>query len=196
MSDGSGPYRVMPRARLASGELALRAVEPGDIEVIRQWRNAQMDVLRQTAPISPEGQARYFAAHVWPEKPKPEPNQILLAIERSGDLIGYGGLVHISWANRRAELSFLLASEFERLSDTRAAVFTAFLGLVRELAFADLGLNRVFTETFAHRTRHIASLEAAGFRKEGSLREHVVVDGVKTDALVHGCLASDQGTAA
>src|SRR6056297_2367074 len=104
MSDGTGPYRAMPRARISLGGLALRAVEPGDIEAIRQWRNAQMDVLRQTAPISPEGQARYFAAHVWPEKPKPVPNQILLAIERNGDLVGYGGLVHISWSNRRAEL--------------------------------------------------------------------------------------------
>lgn len=193
MSDGTGPYRAMPRALISSGGLALRAVEPGDIEAIRQWRNAQMDVLRQTAPISPEGQAGYFAAHVWPEKHKQEPNQILLAIERNGDLVGYGGLVHISWYNRRAELSFLLASEFEHRAVMRAAVFGAFLGLIRELAFTDLGLHRVFTETFAHRTPHIASLEAAGFRREGRLREHVVVDGVKTDALIHGCLAADQG---
>lgn len=192
MSEGAGPYRIMPRARLISGDLVLRAVEPDDIEAIRQWRNGQMDVLRQSAPITSEGQARYFAAHVWPEKPILEPAQILLAIERSTDLVGYGGLVHISWPNRRAELSFLLAPKLERCSETRAAVFDAFLSLVQELAFTDLGLHRLFTETFAHRKRHIATLEAAGFQREGCLREHVVVNGVQMDALVHGCLATNR----
>lgn len=196
MTEGAGPYRAMPRTRIAAGDIALRAVEPGDIEAIRRWRNAQMDVLRQTAPITPEGQARYFAVHVWPEKPKPQPAQILLAIERSGDLVGYGGLVHISWPNLRAEVSFLLTPAVERDAEFRGIVFGAFLGLLQELAFADLGLYRLFTETFAHRAGHIETLEAAGFRREGCLRAHVFVDGAPTDALVHGRLATDRERAA
>jgi RimJ/RimL family protein N-acetyltransferase len=191
VTEGTGPYRAMPRALIAAGEIALRAVEPGDTEAIRQWRNEQMEVLRQTAPITPDAQARYFAVHVWPEKRRLDPSQILLAIERAGQLIGYGGLVHLSWPNRRAELSFLLSPELEDDSRTRAAVFGRFLDMVRNIAFADLKLQRLFTETFAHRDRHIETLEAAGFVREGRLRMHVVVDGVPTDAIIHGCLATD-----
>lgn len=190
MKEGAGPYRVMPNASLAADGLVLRAVEPGDIEMIRQWRNAQMDVLRQFEPISPEQQTRYFTTHVWPQKQKAEPAQILLAIERDDALIGYGGLVHLSWADRRGEVSFLLTPELERLTEL-VTIFAAFLALMKRLAFEDLGLDRLVTETFDHRTRHIATLEAAGFRREGRLRAHVVVENERRDALIHGCLATD-----
>ena len=189
---GAGPYVALPRARLSDGTISVRAVEPGDIEAIRQWRNAQMDVLRQTAPITPDAQARYFATHVWPGKSATEPPQILVTIERDGAPVGYGGLVHISWPNRRAELSFLLAPAFERDQAQRADLFGRFLNLMKQMAFRDLAFHRLFTETFAQRTRHIATLEAHGFRCEGCLRQHVVIDGQPVDSLIHGCLADDE----
>ncbi|VVN09619.1 hypothetical protein PS662_03782 [Pseudomonas fluorescens] len=189
MSPHAVRYRVMPTPTLSDGVLDVRAVQPADIEAIRQWRNAQMDVLRQTAPISPEQQARYFAEHVWPQVDSPEPSQVLVALERAGALIGYGGLVHISWPNRRAEISFLLTPDLEQNTDELIALFSRFLDLMKRLAFDDLGLRRLCTETFAHRSRHIATLEASGFSCEGRLREHVLVDGEPTDAFAHGLLA-------
>jgi RimJ/RimL family protein N-acetyltransferase len=189
MSAKAVRYRVMPTPTLSDGVLEVRAVQPGDIEAIRQWRNAQMDVLRQTAPISPEQQAHYFAEYVWPQTESLEPSQVLVALERAGVLIGYGGLVHISWANRRAEVSFLLTPELEKNSDELITLFSRFLDLMKQLAFDDLGLRRLSTETFAHRTRHIATLEASGFCCEGRLREHVLIDGKPTDSFAHGLLA-------
>lgn len=56
-----------------------------------------------------------------------EPSQVLVALERAGVLIGYGGLVHISWANRRAEVSFLLTPELEKNPDELIALFLRFL---------------------------------------------------------------------
>lgn len=191
MSANAVRYRVMPTPKLSDGVLEVRAVQPADIEAIRQWRNDQMDVLRQTAPISPEQQERYFAEHVWPQTMSLEPTQVLVALERAGVLIGYGGLVHISWPNRRAEVSFLLTPELEKNSDELIGLFSRFLDLMKQLAFDDLGLRRLCTETFAHRSRHIATLEAWGFRCEGRLREHVLIDGKPTDAFAHGLLASE-----
>lgn len=191
MNAGASRYVVMPRPHLSDGEIEVRAVQPADIEAIRQWRNAQMDVLRQTAPIAPEEQECYFASHVWPEMTRTEPAQILLAIEHGGVLIGYGGLVHISWPNRRAEISFLLAPVLENNVEAREAIFAGFLDLVQELAFADLGLRRIFTETFAHRSRHISTLEASGFMREGCLREHVLIDGIPANSIIHGLLSRD-----
>lgn len=191
MSEGAVPYRVLPEARIAKGDIALRAVEPEDIEAIRQWRNAQINVLRQSAPITSEEQVRYFSTYVWPEKLKAEPARILLAIEDSDELVGYGGLVHISWPNRRAEVSFLLKPDLERHKKIRGMFFGDFLRLLQILAFEELGLHRLFTETFKYRAAHIATLEMAGFRLEGCMRAHVFIDGVPTDSLLHGCLTSD-----
>ena len=184
-------YTVMARSTLRHGELLVRAVDPQDIESIRQWRNAQMEVLRQTAVISPEAQEVYFAEQVWPDKSSTQPEQILLAIERDGSLIGYGGLVHIAWQDRRAEVSFLLAPPIEHAPEDRRIVFSNFLRLVQELAFKDLGLSRLWTETYAHRSSHLDTLEAAGFRREGCLRSHVIINNEYVDSLIHGLLASE-----
>jgi carbamoyl-phosphate synthase large subunit len=183
-------YSVMPRPRLKDRELTLRAVQSADIESIRQWRNAQMNVLRQSTVITPAAQQRYFAEHVWPSKTSRHPSQILLAIERHGQLIGYGGLVHFAWAYRRAEISFLLEPNLERDTHLLADIFTRFLRLLQILAFEDLQLQRLTTETYAHRTVHIRALEAAGHRLEGRLVSHVHVEGKPCDALVHGLLAA------
>lgn len=183
-------YRIMPRPRLVDAELTLRAVQKHDIEAIRQWRNAQMDVLRQSTLLTPEFQQRYYEEHVWPGKIALQPTQILLAIEVSGELVGYGGLVHISWEYRRAEISFLLMPSLERNNIKLAEFFTRFLNLLQKLAFEDLKLKRLTTETYAYRVVHIQALETAGHQLEGRLKNHVIVDDQPCDSLVHGLLES------
>lgn len=181
----------MPRPRLEDGILALRAVIPDDIESIRKWRNEQMDVLRQRTLLTSEAQKRYFAEYIWPDKSLLQPKQILLAIEHQGKMIGYGGLVHISWEDQRAEISFLLAPLIESDSQVRTALFARFLRLVQALAFEDLSLSRLWTETFAHRADHLRTLESVGFRFEGRLRAHVIIAGRPTDSLLHGLLVNE-----
>jgi RimJ/RimL family protein N-acetyltransferase len=67
----------------------------------------------------------------------------------------------------------------------------ACLALLRALAFEDLRLHRLFTETWGFRTAHMENLEAAGFRREGTCREHLRVDGQRQDVVFHGLLRSD-----
>lgn len=181
----------MPRAFLSDERRRLRAIDPVDIEAIRQWRNAQLEVLRQSRPISGQEQADYFAQMIWPDKSEIRPTTILLAYLEDERLIGYGGLVHIQWDDRRAEVSFLLDPQRETDPNGRAVDFGRFLELIKEFAFVDLGLARLYTETYAMRERHIETLECHAFRPEGRLRSHVRVKGQPVDSLVHGCLASD-----
>jgi RimJ/RimL family protein N-acetyltransferase len=194
MKEGSGPYRVMPRNSVTDGVIVLRAVEPKDVESIRQWRNAQMDVLRQSVLLTRVAQRAYFASVVWPMKSHLEPGQILLAIEQEGNLIGYGGLVHISWPDLRAEVSFLLEPSMEKEPDALVEMFSRFLDLVSAVAFQDLRLHRLSTETFDVRSAHIATLENSGFVQEGLLRKKVIVENVFCDSLLHGLLASEWET--
>ncbi|WP_419908431.1 GNAT family N-acetyltransferase [Hoeflea sp.] len=183
----------MPRAELRDGAYALRAVEPVHIEAIRQWRNDQIDVLRQAAPITRQAQQQYFAQTIWPDKDAERPRNILLILLNEDKPIGYGGLVHIDWQNERAEISFLLDPRFERQTDRRPALFSAFLALIKRLAFDDLKLRRLYTETYATRERHMRTLEEAGFCREGCLRQHVLIDGKAVDSILHGCVAGEDG---
>lgn len=170
------------------GEMSIRALRKGDIDAIRVWRNGQLDILRQHKPITKAEQRRYFRKHVWPTTSMTNPPQILFAIERNSVLLGYGGLVNISWHDRRAEVSFLLDPKVESAAAEREVVFLGFLALIRDLAFGQLGLQRLFTETFAHRVNHISCLEKFGFGAEGLMKNHVLIDGQPTDSVIHGLL--------
>ena len=72
-------YKCLPKRTYQMGEYSTGAVQPEHIEIIRQWRNEQMDVLRQSKAISKEQQIMYYEKHIWPELKNDEPKQILLS---------------------------------------------------------------------------------------------------------------------
>lgn len=185
-------YACLPKQSFEDGDRSVRPVRPEDIEAIRRWRNAQIDVLRQARPITADEQEAYYAKHIWPAMAEARPSALLLGYLEKGRLIGYGGLVHIAWEHRRAEVSFLLDPTRTLDADGYRADFQRFLRLLKEVAFSALGFNRLFTETYSTRKHHIAVLEATNFRREGILRQHVVVAGTAVDSLIHGCLRSDE----
>lgn len=180
-------YACMPRPIVKLGSLWVEAVHPQHIEQIRQWRNAQMGILRQSTMITFEEQKIYYEKHIWPDMPSLQPKNLLLAYMEDDNLIGYGGLVHIAWEHLRAEVSFLLEPALANSKDKYARYFSVFLQLLKELAFKDIGLEKLFTETYAAREHHISILEATGFNREGLLKNHVIIDGCSVDSILHGC---------
>lgn len=186
-------YQCMLRPRLDRGPYAIEAVQPAHIEAIRLWRNAQHDVLRQAAPITAEQQALYYAGRIWPDMEQAYPENVLVGYSLEDCLIGYGGLVHIAWEHGRAEVSFLVDPALPGDAAGYRRHFSNFLALVKEMAFIDLRLRRLFTETYAIRDCHITVLEQSGFRREGVMREHVLAGGRPVDSIIHGCLETDAG---
>jgi RimJ/RimL family protein N-acetyltransferase len=100
-------YTCLGSELISYGCITLRAIQPSEIETIRVWRNQQKEILRQNSDITVDAQQRYFEDYVWNLLDKPYPGQLLFSLFRDDELIGYGGLVHISWENLRAEISFL-----------------------------------------------------------------------------------------
>jgi RimJ/RimL family protein N-acetyltransferase len=183
-------YRCLPEENYSDEEsFSLISLREQDIEPIRLWRNAQMDVLRQNAPIAPEEQRAYFKSIVRSSFSEEMPKLILLSFLYEDRLIGYGGLTNISWANRRAEVSFLMAPEHVETPFYKKS-FLHFLALLKKIAFQELHLHRLFTETFAFRKEHIAILEAFGFVFEGTMRQHHWIQGTYVDSLIHGLLSN------
>jgi RimJ/RimL family protein N-acetyltransferase len=181
-------YKTLPSAQYAEADLDLKPVQPSDIEAIRVWRNAQLKVLRQKEAISKPEQKRYFRNQVFADYPKVHPRQILFSIRESGQLIGYGGFVHIDWSNQRAEISFLLDPRISEGTKRYDSIFKLTLRILKRIAFSDLKLNRLFTETFSGRSSHVEVLVSSGFVEEGRLREHIFHDGKFLDSQIHAIL--------
>lgn len=181
-------YRCLDDQAISAGKYALRVVQEADVELIRQWRNDQLDVLRQSAPISREQQKAYFQENIWPSMKKDRPCNILMTLLEEGKPIGYGGLVHIAWEHRRAEVSFLLDAIYAPDPQAYSRHFSNYLAMIKTLGFSVLNFNRLYAETYAFRHQHIQILESSGFRLEGRMRQHVIIDGNRVDSLIHGAL--------
>lgn len=159
-----------------------------DAAALRVWRNAQTDVLRQQRPLGEDDQRRWYHDVLLPAHAVENPTLLLVSMLLNGRFVAYGGLTNVDWDSRRAEVSFLADPDRAADPETYAADFTTFLRWLAGLAFNELGLHRLFAETYAFRTAHIALLESCGFRREGLLRDHVVKRGRHVDSVLHGLL--------
>lgn len=166
----------------------LAPLRQADMEQIRLWRNDQMDVLRQNTEISSLQQKTYFQEVIEPTWIQAQPKLILFSFLFQNVCIGYGGLTHIDWEASRAEVSFLVDPWRTQDFTHYQRDFLHFLKLICQVAFAELHLHRLFTETFAFRSEHIKILEHFGFKLEGILKEHIFKGNQRHDSVMHGFL--------
>jgi RimJ/RimL family protein N-acetyltransferase len=181
-------YTRLQKNRFSHGPYELVPLREQDIFAIREWRNNQLSILRQQAPLTEEMQKKYFETVVKPSFSAEFPQQMLFSYLFKGDCIGYGGIVHIDWHSHRGEVSFLLDTHRVKDSSHYAHDFAIFLQLIKQIAFDELHFHRLFTETFDMRPTHISVLESQGFILEGRMKEHVLIDGNYIDSLIHGCI--------
>ncbi len=184
----SARYACLDVDAVVQGECRLVPLRQEDLLSIMHWRNAQLKVLRQREPLTAEQQERYFQTVIAPSYAEKQPRQILFTYLHGQELIGYGGLVHIAWEDRRAEVSFLVDPERAADPSVYAQDFSLYLSLIQKTAFQHLGFTRLFTETYDIRSHHISILESSGFQLEGRLKAHVWIDGQPVDSLMHGCI--------
>ncbi len=179
-------YRCLGSELINSGSITLSAVQPSEIETIRIWRNQQKKILRQNVDITMDAQEEYYKAFVWNLLDEPYPSQLLFSINRDNNLIGYGGLVHISWENLRAEISFLTDTQIRENSAEYRTVFINFLRAIEIIAREKLDLHKITLETYETRKEHIAVIESAGFTQEGTLIDHILIDQQWVKSILHG----------
>lgn len=181
-------YRCLARNHYTVGHYDVVPLRQKDMLPIKNWRNEQIRMLRQRKPLTDDVQIQYYQTVVQALFDAEQPDQLLFSYLLDGQCIGYGGLTHIDWEARRAEVSFLLDTKRHQDVAIFKAEFCLFFDVMKQVAFQDLQLNRLFTETYDIRPYEIEAVEAAGFQREGCLREHVVIDGQFVDAIFHGCL--------
>lgn len=180
-------YLCMPSDSVWEESYRLTAVQPGHIESIRRWRNAQLAVLRQDKPISRDQQIAYYDRFVWPSMDDAEPANILVSYLRGDKLVGYGGLVHLDWGRRHAEVSFLLAPIYASQAGVYREHHLRFLRLLKRLAFLEMGFECLTTETFPDRVEHMQNLEASGFSRVPSPPGSMTSFVTRNDSVFHCC---------
>lgn len=164
----------------------LRPLTYSDLLIIKDWRNKQIEILRQKKPLTDQDQKNYW------ERIQSSGREKLYAIEGpDGKLCGYTGFVNLDMEYQKAEISFLVNPEIQEGMAKYAEIFSQSLVQLKEIAFAELGLNRVYTETYEFRKEHMEVIEKAGFKTEGRLREHVVKNGKHYDSIMHGFIKKD-----
>lgn len=184
-------YKALTENIFSGNNYSILPIEMDDIESIRQWRNSQMEVLRQKKEISVDQQLNYFHAKIEPLFNEPRPTQLLFSFKYNEVLIGYGGLVNISWEDKRAEMSFLVDPQRAINKDQYALDFSNFISLIKELCFGEMHFNRLFTETYEFREFHISILEKSGFNIEGRFRKHIFEHGKFHDSILHSILEDE-----
>lgn len=176
-------YRVLAQQTFCSGKYSLVPIRAEDRYDIMKWRNEQIYHLRQNKPLTREDQDNYFDNVVANLFQQEQPNQILFSFLENEKCIGYGGLVHINWIDKNAEISFIMDTGLEK--DYFDEIWTAFLKLLEKVAFSELNLHKINTYAYDLRPHLYPIFENNGFRKEGILKEQKLVNSKFIDVVIH-----------
>ena len=181
-------YKCLKSLKYEDDDYSIVSLREQDIYKIKDWRNAQMDVLRQNKKLTDNDQEIYFKQAILPTFSQNYPKQILFSFLKSKKCIGYGGLTNIDWESKRGEMSFLVDKELTKNDEIYTNLFISYIKLLKIVTFEELKFNRLFTETFDIRPLHISILETCGFHFEGKMKQHVLINDKFVDSLIHGFL--------
>jgi RimJ/RimL family protein N-acetyltransferase len=176
-------YKVLSKQKFSNNEFTIVPIRFKDRMDILQWRNEQVYHLRQEKPLTEEDQENYFNNIVSKLFHEEKPNQILFSYLKDTICIGYGGLVHINWIDKNAEISFIMNTKLEKEEFSKHWI--TFLKLIEQVAFHELSLYKIFTFAFDLRPHLYAPIEASGFLKEARLKKHYFFNGSYKDVIIH-----------
>ena len=102
------------------------------------------------------------------------------------ELLGRIAYFDLNPRNRAAEVGLLIGPPFRKRGFAREA-----LDCLLRYLFDSLGLNKAMAQTGAFNKPSVAMLEQVGFKRDGRLRQHHLIDGMLEDDLLFSILASE-----
>ena len=179
-------YKALKKQEFKTGDYCLTPLRNEDRFEIMQWRNEQIYHLRQSETLTREKQDDYFNTTVASLFFAEEPNQLLFSFLQAKDCIGYGGLVHINWIDRNAEVSFIMNTRLEEESFSKN--WSMFLKCLEQLAFGELQFHKIFIYAFDVRPHLYDVLELNGYFQDARLKDHCLFKGDFKDVLIYSKL--------
>jgi len=176
-------YRILKNNKFTLGLYRIIPIRFEDQSIVMQWRNDQINILRQKSLLTAEQQDQYFTHVLLKNFNESQPDQLIFSFFKSTELIGYGGLVHIDWKSKNAEISFLLST---KLNDpqTYKESFEIFLDLMIKLAI-EAEMHKIFTFGYDVASYRFEPLISRKFNQEACLKKHINIDGIFLNALIY-----------
>ena len=179
-------YAALNQQIFTTQDYTLTPIRFEDRFLIMKWRNEQIYHLRQAKLLTPEEQDNYFNNVIAKEFYQENPTQLLFSLLKNDICIGYGGLVHINYIDKNAEVSFLMDTNVE--TDFFEINWLNYLVLIQQLAFEEMHFYKIFTFAFDLRPKLYKALLAAGFYEEARLKSHCFFENKFIDVLIHAKL--------
>lgn len=173
-------------------DIKLAALEQTDLGQLRDWRNSDWlrPFVREYRLLSMNNQVDWFNHISSSDKVEMFGIEIeiinVLSVDsctRSRELIGVCGLCNINWVNRTAEISLYIEPDKQG-----AGIGLQTLELLRQKAFEEFNLRRLWAEIFEFNTASIALFEKCGYEIEGNMREHIFKQGRYHNSLIYGLI--------
>jgi RimJ/RimL family protein N-acetyltransferase len=176
-------YRCLKQQVFEFKQFKIVPIREIDKYDIMKWRNEQIYHLRQSKPLSKYDQKLYFSNVVSKLFDQEKPNQIIFSFLENDECIGYGGLVHINWIDKNAEISFILNTHLEK--DHFNEYWSIYLAIIEKLAFDELQFHKIYTFAFDLRPHLYKVLERNNYSNEAILKEHCLFQGKMIDVYIH-----------
>jgi UDP-4-amino-4,6-dideoxy-N-acetyl-beta-L-altrosamine N-acetyltransferase len=161
----------------------LRQIHPDDGERLFNWRR-EREVDRwmyQSPPPDMETHRRWLQGFL------DDPDRLGWMITQDGQPCGFLILTGVTSTQQRAQWGWSIGEADARGRGAGRAAQA--LGL--DIAFRELGLQRVWAEVRADNEAALKAQAAAGFKREGYLRRHAFKDGEFRDVVILGILAEE-----
>ncbi len=176
-------YKCLKNQVFENENFSLIPIRDSDKYDILEIRNSQIEHLRQDKPLTKENQENYFVNVVSKLFEEEKPNQLLFSFLKNDQFIGYGGLVHINWIDKNAEISFVMKTEMQAKNFEN--FWMNYLEVLEKIAFHDLNFHKIYTYAFDIRPKLYLALEKSGFNQEARLKEHCLFNGKYIDVVLH-----------
>jgi RimJ/RimL family protein N-acetyltransferase len=179
-------YKALHQQVFTNGDFKIVPIRFQDRMDIMKWRNEQMYHLRQAQPLTKESQDEYFQTVVASLFNEEEPKQLLFSYLKNDVCIGYGGLVHINWIDRNAEISFVMNTNAEKLDFNTHWV--NYLNLIERVSYTELGFRKIYIYAFDLRPHLYVAAQEAGFFLDGRLDDHCLTAQGYKDVVIYSKL--------
>jgi len=176
-------YLCLKNQTFSKGNFKIVPIRFDDRFKIMNWRNEQIKHLRQSAPLTDIDQDNYFKNVVSKLFDQEKPNQLLFSYLENEVCIGYGGLVHINWIDKHAEISFIMDSALEEKSFDFH--WSTYLNLIETVAFDEIQFHKIYTYAFDIRPHLYKILEDNLYFKDATLKEHCLYNDTFIDVVIH-----------
>ena len=176
-------YKCLSINKFESNGFHIEPLRDIDKYDILEIRNQQLYHLRQPEPLTKEQQDNYFVKVVALLFDQEKPNQLLFSFFENNEFVGYGGLVHINWIDKNAEISFVMRTKLEQ--DFFSFYWSNYLKLIEKVAFEEMKFHKIFTYAFDLRPHLYEMLLENNYAEEARLKEHCYFNNNYIDVVIH-----------